>query len=122
MHYLSIPYFVLSYSLTCLFFINALFIYRHYTSYKMYVRFLTNKYRMFFIFHKILYSLPIIRGSGINEKKKQLSLIVKNIENIYFGIHIQVHYTLWICPLDLNTYISVQPEKGGSKLVLESCL
>lgn len=53
--------------------------------------------------------------------KRTVTSIVKNIENIYFGIHIQVHYTLWICPLDLNTYISVQPEKEGSKLVLESC-
>lgn len=54
--------------------------------------------------------------------KEVVTNIVKNIENIYFGIHIQVHYTLWICHLDLNTYISVQPEKEGSKFDLESCL
>lgn len=54
------------------------------------------------------------------KKKKKCNQVLSKTLKIF--IHIQVHYTLWICPLDLNTYISVQPEKEGSKFVLESCL
>lgn len=47
----------------------------------------------------------------MKQQRDRFRSIVKNIENIYFGIHIQVHYTLWICSLDLNTYISVNSRR-----------
>lgn len=65
-------------------------------------------------------SLKLIFQNWGNEKQKKCNQVLSKTLKIF--IHIQVHYTLWICPLDLNTYISVQPEKEGSKLVLESCL